>query len=191
MGVLVRRKCERVEANVYLFSTWETPAVELAAFFWSPQLPVAISVALDAALEIVGELLVHSSYDATEELCQQGTSKIESFLSKVITIIRFTAAERTLKKLVHHCLLLKDILCDTDTLLTAKTGLVSVSTLADEVEGNFSVLNTEGFLDTRTKHFQHLTIISVVANVVENILVRYDTQSSENDSNRKIRLDEW
>ncbi len=40
-GVLQRRKCDSVEAYVYLFNTWDTPAFADIAFFWSPQLPVA------------------------------------------------------------------------------------------------------------------------------------------------------
>ena len=41
MGELRRRKCESVDANVSLLSTWDTPALAWWAFFWSPQLPVA------------------------------------------------------------------------------------------------------------------------------------------------------
>ncbi|KAI6767781.1 hypothetical protein HG530_005790 [Fusarium avenaceum] len=124
----------------------------------------------------------------------------------MITIIRLTTSKSTLKKLVHHVaqeeglsglatfclgdmrqgLLLENILRNTDTLFATKTGLISVSTLSDKVESNLSVLNTESFLDTGSKHLQHLTIVSVVANMVENILIGHNTQSSEDDSNGKV-----
>ena len=41
IGELRRRKWDNVEANVSLLRTWDTPARDWCAFFWSPQFPVA------------------------------------------------------------------------------------------------------------------------------------------------------
>lgn len=41
MGEFRRRKWDNVEAKVSLLSTWDTPARDWWAFFWSPQFPVA------------------------------------------------------------------------------------------------------------------------------------------------------
>src|SRR5687768_18610811 len=74
-------------------------------------------------------------------------------------------------------LLLQDIPRIPHTLLLIDT--LRRATTTNEIQGDFTVLNDEGLFKTRPKHVQHLHVVSIVANVVKNVLIWNYTQCSE------------
>ena len=51
---------------------------------------------------------------------------------------------------------------------------------------NISRLNRESILQTRLEHFEELDVVSVVADVIENVLVGNDVERSENYDDRNV-----
>ncbi len=164
-----------------------------------------VLVGVDAAFHVRHEVLCHAPDDSAEQLGQQRARKIKSLLAEVITVVGIPAAEGALKQLVHHVaqeeglsrltalglrnvrqhLLLEQVLGGPDT-VHAVLASVAVAALADEVKGDLAVLDAESLLDTGPQGFKHLSVCPVVANVVENILVRDDAESTEDDGERDV-----
>ena len=125
----------------------------------------------------------------------------------MVTVIGVTTTQGALQESVHHVtqeesftgftslalrnvrkqLLLHNIprILDTAVMVHAR---LRRSSLGDEIQSNFTVLDDETFLDTWLQHFQHRGIVPVIANVVENVLIGNHTKCSENNHNRNIGL---
>ena len=66
---------------------------------------------------------------------------------------------------------------------------VSAGTTAKVALTNLAVLDDETLVDTGLQHFQHLVVLHVVTDMLENVAVRDDTQCTEDDPNRDVDLD--
>lgn len=103
---------------------------------------------------------------------------------------------------VRQHLLLQDLLGIPYTALAGETS--RRTTIPDEVQSNLrrgqtqpphdredtyvAVLNDETVVYTRLQHFEHLGVLHVVANMLQNIAVRNDTKGTEYDPDWYVDL---
>lgn len=65
-----------------------------------------------------------------------------------------------------------------------------MTTFRDEIERDMLLLNHKGLFNARLEQFQHLMIVEIIANVLKNVLVWHNVQSTEDDHNRDLLFDE-
>src|SRR5947208_16404427 len=72
--------------------------------------------------------------------------------------------------------LLKNFLCVFGASL-ACAGLVAA--FSDEIKSDCLILDWESFVETWFQHFQHLSIVPIVANVIEDVFIGDDAKATE------------
>ncbi len=170
-------------------------------------LDVEFAMLLDTLLQVTIDIASDFAEEHAEQVGHKRTTKVDTLLAEVITVIDLTTVKGSQQETVDHVteevgllgvgalrggnvrqhLLLENLLCVDGTLRTRETG--GGTTTTDEVKSNVAILDDESLFNAWLEHLEHGRVVEVVADVLQDFTIGHDAEGTEDNDNRDVVAD--